>query len=248
MKKYTSIYPLIFLFFISCQTEKKDKKTTENEKDSSEIIVAIQDDSLAEIKLHKKNIETGFNIDSFLQQPFDLYRFKSTKVASLSGSSHMKKYHLVPDKDWVAYRFFLFDPKKPNQIVNGKPKRNPQLGYIGPNKKKHHEMMKGLVITTYQPKDEFQHDYRNPNEILVELIAKYNDFDLPELAFVGIDSATVVSKLGDRFFYKNNCLVYTNKNIALIFKIENSKVKWLRYIRLSFYLNKETEIVGLYNI
>jgi len=248
MKKRTFIYSLIFLYLISCQYEKKEEKTTTTEKDTSEIIPIVKNDSLVEIELPKENIKNSFNIDSFLQQPFDLYRFKSTKTASLSGSVRMKKYHYVPDKDWVVYRFFLFDPKKPNQIVNGKPKRNSQLGYIGSDKKNHHIMMNGLVITTFQPKDEFQHEYRNPNEMLIELIAKYNDFDLPELAFVGVDSISVVNQLGKESFYKNNCLVYTYKNIALIFKIKKNKVKWLRYIKLNIDLNKETKIEGLFNI
>jgi len=67
--------------------------------------------------------------------------------------------------------------------------------------------------------------------------ARFNDFDLPELAFVGIDSATIIQKFGDTDFYNKNCLVYNYKNYVLILKIEKEKVKWFKYLNTKEDIN-----------
>jgi hypothetical protein len=89
---------------------------------------------------------------------------------------------------------------------------------------------------------------RNFPEVLIELIAKYNDFDLPELSFVGLDSISITKQLGKQTFYKNNCIVYTKNNKALILKLNNKKVEWLRYIVLAEKLEFEADNFNIYNV
>jgi hypothetical protein len=110
--------------------------------------------------------------------------------------------------------------------------RNSKVGYIGSNKKMISYREDGLLIKTFQPNDEFKNQYLNPNEVLIEVMAKYNDFDLPELAFVGLDSITIVKRLGEPDLMKNNCMVYQHNNKVLILNLSNKKVKWLKYVNM----------------
>jgi len=105
-------------------------------------------------------------------------------------------------------------------------------GYLGKNKNDTVEMDNGIDIIGYRPK-EYGYSWNCPDEILIQLIENCNDFDLPEVAFVGLDTIDVVKKLGKGYFVKDSCMVYNNNNAALILKVnDEKKVEWLKYILL----------------
>lgn len=179
-----------------------------------------------------KKVVNRDSINEFLNKPFDLFEFKKSKNGSLSAGAAFKEYHFKPDFKYVAYQFFMFEPKTINYIDDGKEIRHQKIGYIGRSKDNTCFLEDGIVITTIQPLDKYKNQYLNPNEILIELVAKYNDFDLPEFAFVGLDSLSITNKLGPPYLYEQKCLIYQNKSKALILKIKNSRVIWLKYIYL----------------
>jgi hypothetical protein len=186
--------------------------------------------------------------DSFLLHPFDLYQFKLKKYGSNSSGAYFKNYHFKPPIKGVGYSFFLFNPKEVNYIRDGLEMRHEKVGYIGRNKERLSFLEDGLIIKTFQPNDKYQHKYRNPNELLIEVEAKHNDFDLPELAFIGLSTKQVREKLGKETFMKNDCLVYTKDNFALILKISTNGIQWLRYIVLSKSLQIDSDLWELYQI
>ncbi|MCC7454581.1 MAG: hypothetical protein IT222_10475 [Crocinitomix sp.] len=188
------------------------------------------------------------NTDSFLIKPFDLFTFKSKKNTSLSGGVTFNHYHFKPDFRGTGYRFFMFQPKTTNYIDDGKEMKHSNAGYIGKNKELISFKEDGLVIKTFQPNDKYQDDYLNPNEVLIELTAKFNDFDLPEMAFVGLDSTTIIKELGQQSFYKHHSLVYVKDNYALILKLKQGVVEWLRYIVLAEKLEYESAIKELFEL
>ena len=65
--------------------------------------------------------------------------------------------------------------------------------------------------------------------------------------FVGLDSVRIIKQFGQESFYKNNCMVYTKDNIALILKIKKNRVEWFRYVILADELKLEAKKEGLYN-
>lgn len=186
--------------------------------------------------------------DSFLLYPFDLYQFKLKKNGSHSSGAYFKNYHFKPPMMGVGYSFFLFEPKKVNYVSNGLEMRHEKVGYIGMNKERLSFLEDGLIIKTFQPNDKYHHKYQNPNEVLIEVEAKHNDFDLPELAFIGLSTNQVREKLGKETFMKNDCLVYTKDNIALILKMSADGIQWLRYIVLSKSLQIDSDLRELYQI
>ena len=161
-------------------------------------------------------------LDGFLKKPFDLQKFKKTKGPSNSGGADVQPYYFKPDYTGVYYRFFLF------------------RGYRGfVYARKNGEMVKhpvrsitGLQLITYKPLGKYRDEYFDPTEILIEVNANHNDYDLPELAFIGLDSMTIKQKLGASFIRKDSCFVYHNKTHALVLSIPNGFVKCLKYARL----------------
>ena len=186
--------------------------------------------------------------DSFLINPFDLYKFKKKKYGALSGGESFENYHYKPkQKGGIGYYFYMFEPRSANYSKN---MRRSDVGYIyyGDRRLKRKVLNQlGLVIKTYQPNDKFKNKYLNPNEIMIELTAQYNDYDLHEMDFVGLDSLEIVKQFGKESFYKRNCMVYTKDNIALILNINNNRVDWFRYVLLAEKLEKDSEHEGLYN-
>jgi hypothetical protein len=158
-----------------------------------------------------------------LTQPFDLHSFKKKKGQSNSGGPGNTKNFLKPGKG-VYWSFFLFRPME---------------GYLGTDTLNRIHTEKGVDIITFQPVDEYQNKYFNPNETLIQVTAFYNDFDLPELAFVGLDTKTVEKKLGASILQKNGCLIYFDGHNILTLHAIKGKVDWLKYTRLKFTLTKD---------
>jgi hypothetical protein len=251
-------YLLIIIIFVSCNQGTGNKTIKRQSSDSTRFgldSVEYLDSNISRIQKSDtqinyplKNKELNSKTDSFLSKPFNLYLFKKKKNGSLSGGSPIKSYYFKPAFKGIYYRFNMFEPKTVNYIVDGREMRHSNVGYIGTNKQMISFREDGLLIVTFQPNDKFRDMYLNPNEILIDLIARYNDFDLPELAFVGLDSIEIKKQLGQETFYKNNCLVYTKDNIALILKLFHRRVEWIRYIVLAKKLEFETEINDLYKV
>ena len=173
----------------------------------------------SEIELVNVNRDS---INIFLSKPFDLFEFKKRKERSNSGGSIAEDYYYKPNHDGFYYRYFLFSDMK---------------GYIGTNKKRITRIENGLELTVFKETGDNQYKYTDSTEKLIQVKARFNDFDLPELAFVGIDSTTIIQKFGDADFSNENCLVYNYKNYALILKIEKEKVKWLKYLNTKEDIN-----------
>lgn len=163
-------------------------------------------------------------VDDLLKKPFDLQKFKEAKGQSNSGGATKRSYYFKPDTAGMYYSFFLF----------------PCLcGYIGETPNKNVHMEDGLQIVTYKPNGKYKADYLDPTETLIEVIARFNDNDLPELAFVGLDTVKIKQRLGDNFIRKDNCFIYTKDKSALTLKIKGKTVEWLKYTRLNISLTKD---------
>lgn len=160
-------------------------------------------------------------IDDLLKKPFDLQKFKKARGQSNSGGAAKKPYYFKPDTAGMYYGFFLF---------------NCLCGYIGETPSKDIHLENGLKIITYKPLGKYKYDYFDPTETLIEVVAHFNDNDLPELAFVGLDTVKIKKKLGDNFLRKDNCFIYTKDKMALTLKISGKRVEWLKYTRLNISL------------
>ncbi len=218
--------------FLACNQTGKKKPETINETQNADTITKSKTIKNNQI-LAKQNELT--HIDSFLLKPFDLYNFKKKKGGTNSGGCNKKSYFFKPvfkpDLKGMYYSFFLFPPLK---------------GYIGNSKDKIVKMMDGLEITTYKPLGKYQNKYLDPEEILIEVIAQYNDFDLPELAFIGLDTIEIKKQLGGNYFVKNGCMVYSHSDRALIFGLQKSKIKWLKYVHLNTPLTPDVKLEDIY--
>ncbi len=253
MKVITYLFAVIFLHSCQQNSPGEEVRSAPDKPDSiitpdTAIQLGIKKDSVV---IPEKALVVNHaltKLDSFLLTPFDLYAFKSKKNGSNSGGAGFKSYHYKPPFPGIGYRFFMFQPKTVNLISNGREMRHQAAGYFGTNKKNISMKYDGLVVLTFQPNDSFKNKYLNPNELLIELTARHNDFDLPEMAFVGLDSISIIKQFGKETFYKNQCLVYTYDNLAFILKLENAKVEWIRYIRLASKLDVKTENEHLYKL
>ncbi|MES2656603.1 MAG: hypothetical protein V4620_13495 [Bacteroidota bacterium] len=167
---------------------------------------------------------TNQSLNTFLKAPFDLQKFKQKKGQSNSGGAYNKKYYLKPKVKGMYYSFFLFQPL---------------IGYVyshDGNKQIKDRKENGLEIVTYKPNGEYFESYFDPTETLIEVTARYNDYDLPELAFIGLDTLTIKNRLGTSFIAKSNCMLYYKNNCVLTLHIEKGMVDWLKYTRLKFNL------------
>lgn len=105
-------------------------------------------------------------------------------------------------------------------------------GYLGNRTDIFIRKESGFEITVYKELGQYQYDYLDPTEVLLEVRAKFNIEGLPELAFVGLSSNAIVKKFGKPDIFKNECFIYQYNNKALVMKIERGIVKWLKYVNL----------------
>lgn len=244
MTALPNILPCILILFLSCNnTNQQNVENTSNKPISKASVetIPIKDTLQLPIETSKKASEKIIAIDSslpklsardsFLLKPFDLYKFKRKVGQSNSGGASALTYRYKPKYRGMYNSFSLFSRLK---------------GYYG-NRKQDTIRLEGLRITTYKPYGKYQNDYLDPTEELIEVEAKFNNFDLPELAFVGLRKTEIIKKLGDPSFKKNNCLVYTFRDRALILNMKNDEVKWLKYVHLKFELTSVIENEELYS-
>lgn len=161
-------------------------------------------------------------LNSFLKEPFDLQNFKKIKGQSNSGGAYAKAYYYKPKAKGSYFSFFLFD-----DAIGFKYSRDGKT-------QTEMRMKNGLDIVTYKYFNKYRNDYLDPTEILIEVKAHYNDKDLPQLAFIGLDTVFIKRKLGNQFIRRSNSFIYHVNNYALILGIKNGCVDWLRYSRLKF--------------
>lgn len=164
------------------------------------------------------------SLEKFLVKPFDLQAFKKTKIQSNSSGGKGKSYYYRPGGKGIYYAFFLFEKCG---------------GYVGKVPGTDLRLEDGLVITTFKPPGKNQHMYLDAAETLIELTSRYNDPDLPELAFHGLDTAKVKTKLGEPGIRKPGWIIYSSGNNTLMLHEARGRVKFLRFIRLNFKLTSE---------
>lgn len=218
MKIITTFIVLIFLVPFY------NKKANNGDDKPSTSLVIKNSRSLNDTPINKTRIK------EFLEKPFDLYEFKKKKGASNSGGAYRKKYFYEPPYQGVYYSFFMFG--KNNCFIGRDTLR----------------MENSLLITTCRPKGKLQDQYLNPDEELLYLEASCNDFDLPQLAFIGLDTSAVKDSFGAFAFKKQNYVVYTHQNNALILGISGHKIIWLKYVRLKKELDPKGIYEGLYSL
>lgn len=161
-------------------------------------------------------------INNLLNNPFDLQKFKKKKGQSNSGGVNKKTYYYKPNEKGFMMRFMLFPPYG---------------GYMGKDTSFLIKYPEAITIITFKPNGKHQDMFIDPNETLIEITLRLNDKDLPELAFVGMDTTSIKEKLGSDFFRKDNCFIYANKEAALTLKISGKNVQWIKYTRLNFEMN-----------
>lgn len=165
--------------------------------------------------------QTGTSVERLLQNPFDLQKFKKAKGPSNSGLADTKTYFIKPDSKGRYFYFFLF--RAPGAFVYSGEKSKKTVVRSG----------SGFRMVTYKPLGKYQDDYFDPTETLVEVEASYNDPDLPELAFVGLDTLSVKLALGEHFIRQKDSFIYASNNSVLLLNIREGKVKCLKYARIS---------------
>lgn len=171
--------------------------------------------------------------NDLLKNPFNLQEFKKAKGPSNSGVADVQPYYFKPEEKGVYFRFFIF--KSLHTYIfseNG-------------NQKIHVPYGTGFQIITYKPVGKYRDSYLDPTETLIEVTTSYNDPDLPELAFVGLDTMSIKKKLGSNFIRKDNYFIYSNDDRALVLSISDGAVKCLKYARLNTKLTKSLSIEGL---
>lgn len=158
------------------------------------------------------------NLDSFLNQPFYLLKFKKKVGQSNNGGVKVYPFYFKPEINGFYNSFFMFSHCK---------------GYIGTNKTDTVTSENGIEIITYKQFNLYKNSYIDPTEQMIAFKANFNHLDLPEMAFVGLDTTAIVKQLGNNYCVQNGAMFYTSSNKVLILKIKFSKVKWIKYIVLN---------------
>lgn len=145
----------------------------------------------------------------FLENPIDLKDYKSIKKQSLSSATNGLDYYFKPEiNDSIYYHYTTF----PNDSL---------WSEIAPI---------DIIVFKYGNK---KHLWNDDAEILIEFTVFGNDHDLKKANLVGTTKAKLESNFGVEYKNFDNLIVYSDKNKALIIELENSKVKWFRYIKLN---------------
>jgi len=241
MKKLKIIYLFILVLLVSCDNSTKQQSgnvhTNSATKTKPDNIISVDtvktqvEKSKNNLQKIEKKVDIMSSIDSFLIKPFDLYKFKEKVGQSNSGGVERKPYYFRPNYNGMYYSFYFFNFK----------------GYVGTNKNAFLKMEMGLNITTFKPLGKYKDEYLDPTEELIEVEAKLNYIDLPELAFVGLDTIEIKKQLGEKSFFKENCFVYTYKDRALILGLNGKTIKWLKYVHLRAPLTNNNTFDKLYS-
>lgn len=187
---------------------------------------------LIAIVLMATSLQQEAYIEKLLRSPFDLQKFKKAKGQSNSGGADVQPYYFKPAEKGVYFRFFLFRPTE-------------SFIYVGDKKHFIKPGFDDFTIITYKPLGKYRDDYFDPTETLIELTTKHNDENLPELAFVGLDTTSIKNKLGEKFTRRDSCFIYHQHKNAVVLKTSGKVVTRVRYSRLNFDLTKKNIPVRL---
>jgi hypothetical protein len=174
------------------------------------------------------------SIDSLLDNPFDLQKFKKTKGPSNSGLADVQPYYHQPTEKGRFFYFFMFRAMRTFRYSGDQ-----KIAVRGGS---------GFQITTYKPDGKYKDDYFDPTEKLIEVVASYNDEDLPELALVGLDTAIIKERFGNNFIRRDSCFVYMKNSNALVLKIRGGAVACLKYAKLKSSFTEATLPKALTNM
>jgi len=157
----------------------------------------------------KSEVKPNRNLVEFLENPIDLNEYKVSKGQSLSSVTNGLDYHYKPEiSNSIYYHYTAF----PNDTL---------WNEIAPI---------DMVVFKYGKN---KHTWGDETEILIEFTVSGKDSDLKKANLVGLTKAGIESDFGSDYKVFDNRIVYSNKNKALIIELENSKVKWFKYIKLS---------------
>ncbi|OMP29979.1 hypothetical protein [Mangrovimonas sp. DI 80] len=193
---------LIILILVSSSC----KDTPENNSDSTKtdrFELLPYPDSAEQEKYLKSQ-----NLNSFLENPIDLQKFKSKKNRNVTTSVNnglKYQYHpAISDSIFYGYNFIT--------------------GSIGP------KGINEIVVFKY---GENKHRFEDESEILIEMRIFNEDSDLGKANLIGLSKTEFESEFGNDYLTFDNGIAYSNKNKILILEMDSSKVKSYRYIKLN---------------
>ncbi|PWK16765.1 hypothetical protein LX78_02946 [Xanthomarina spongicola] len=181
------------------------KNVTEKETEQVQIVV---DSTGLKIETVEKNSE-NLKLTSFLENPIDLQEYKRKKGMRVTTSvtSGTEYYFNPKNKDSIFYVYYY-----------------PAENFDDPRK------IDQIVVFKY---GENKHKYEDETETLIELRVFNKDSDLGKANLIGISQTELESEFGIDYLTFENGIGYSNKNTALTFEIQDSKVKTFRYIKLN---------------
>ena len=153
--------------------------------------------------------EENLNLASFLENPINLQNFKEKKNRNVTTS--------VPNGTE-----FYFNPKTADSIFyvyNYYPTEN----FENPRE------IDQIVVFKHGKN---KHKYEDETETLIELRIFNKDSDLKKANLIGLSKTELEFKFGNNYLTFDNGIAYSNKNKLLILKMDSSKVKSYRYIKL----------------
>jgi hypothetical protein len=194
---------LIILFLVFISCKDATENKTDELKSDRFELVPEPD------KAKKEKYLANLKLTEFLKNPIDLQKFKAKKGQSLSSVTNGLDYHFSPEiKDSIFYHYTTF----PYQDSKEK---------IAPI---------DVIVFKYGKN---KHNWNDDTEILIEYTVSGKDNDLNRANLVGLTKTELESKFGFDYKLLENRVVYSIGNKALIFELENSKVKWFKFIKLS---------------
>jgi len=220
------IFILLIVSFQSC------KSKTSNGVNQPSINSATKEPESLTTEETPNNSVNRDSVNIFLERPFDYFKLKKIIGSPNSTGDKQKEYYKKPSSKGFYYQYFLFSDLR---------------GYLGNNKARFFRKEDGIGITVYKKLGEYQYKFIDPTEELIELRMKYNILKLPELAFVGLDSLSILKRFGEPDLYRLNSMVYQHKNKALILNLKKNRVRWLKYVNLKegLDLSKNTSIFNI---
>ena len=223
-----SIFLILILSLAAC----RENSNSENSQFNSAVESTNKSNDSSTITPHQSEEIVWSKMDSLLSDPFDLASYKKKKRGALSGGNRLQSFHHKPDTVGLYYGYWLIGGRRE--------------GYIGKNKTPRVKEFNPVQLLVYKPKDKDWKMYNDLNEILIEFTAIYNDFALPELAYIGWTKDEILEEFDNPSFEKNECLVYYNNQKALVLHLAKNKVDWLKFIHLNKSIDVQMELPKMY--
>lgn len=195
-----------FITLLGCNNPSKDV-VNRNEEVSTEILT---NDSLS-IEIEEKD-SSNDSISTYFNNPMNFYELKKATTHMHSGGNFTlsnELFHSVEDDRYVYYDYWAIELDAPNLDDRS---------------------LSFKVLKPWStPKEKY---YEADNEILIGIKSKIAWDGLKTSNFVGRSVEQIKKQFDDPNFDKNECLIYYLNDKLLVFKIDNEKVKWFKYVWL----------------